>query len=183
MLKPNNAWKWFYDKKGKSLMLDLGQDMVFSVGFAEKELIPDAFKASTFTVEDATLFQTFWSGVEALNLSGPRKTELVLNAVAAARFHKPILPKSWFFQRNQRAFAIEVGTLVQLKTDHSCEPFLVVENTGHASFCLLAGEGECWLNETKRMSFSQGIKVMNDCMSLYRFISSQDPNSNFALVG
>lgn len=182
MLKPNSTWKWFYSQKDKSLMLDLGQDMVFSVGFKEKQLVPDAFNASTFTVEDAALFQTFWNGVESLDLSSPRKTELVLNAVAAARFYKPMLPKSWFFQRNQHTFAAEAGTLVQLKTDYSCEPFLVIENSGSASFCLLAGEGDYRLDENKILSFGQGIKVMNDCMLLYRFNHNNNRKGNFALV-
>ncbi len=43
MLKPNNAWRWYFDDASTSLMLDLGHDMVFRVAINAKHLIPDAF--------------------------------------------------------------------------------------------------------------------------------------------
>ncbi|MGL5250270.1 MAG: cell division protein ZapC, partial [Enterovibrio sp.] len=31
MLKPTDAWKWYFDPTLQSLMLDLGEEMVFRV--------------------------------------------------------------------------------------------------------------------------------------------------------
>ncbi len=56
MLKPNNAWRWYFDDASTSLMLDLGDDMVFRVAINAKHLIPDAFSTSPFSVEDAFAF-------------------------------------------------------------------------------------------------------------------------------
>ncbi len=109
MLKPNNAWKWYFDEVGESLMLDLGQEMVFRVAIEKKHLIPDAFIESPFSVDDASLFQTYSEAVSVLGLSGPRKAELILNAVAAKRFHKPLLPKSWFFQGQETQISPEIA--------------------------------------------------------------------------
>ncbi|MBV7296857.1 cell division protein ZapC [Enterovibrio paralichthyis] len=182
MLKPNNAWKWYFDEVGESLMLDLGQEMVFRVAIEKKHLIPDAFIESPFSVDDASLFQTYSEAVSVLGLSGPRKAELILNAVAAKRFHKPLLPKSWFFQGQEVQISPEIGQIVELKTEHGSEAFLVIENAGTASLCMHASESPLALTDTKQMRFCEAIKVMNDRLSTYQ--QQYDSGSgHYALVG
>ncbi|MGO2457648.1 MAG: cell division protein ZapC, partial [Vibrio casei] len=56
MLKPSDTWKWYYDETNKSLMLDLGLDMVFSVNLPEKLLINSAFQENQFSVDDASSY-------------------------------------------------------------------------------------------------------------------------------
>ncbi|MEZ8142499.1 cell division protein ZapC [Enterovibrio sp. FF113] len=182
MLKPNNAWKWYFDKEAQALMLDLGEDMVFQVAIECKQLIPDAFAETPFSVDDASLFQAYFDAVDALSLSGPRKAELVLNAVAANRFHKPLLPKSWFFQEQEGYSAAEAGSLVTLKTEHGSESFLVIENAGIASLCMHAGESPLALTDTKQMRFCEAVKVMNDRLSIYQQ-QYDNGSGHYALVG
>ncbi|MFL7011944.1 cell division protein ZapC [Enterovibrio norvegicus] len=182
MLKPNNAWKWYFDTDANALMLDLGSDMVFKVAIEKKHLIPDAFVDTPFSVDDASLFSTYSDAVSQLPLSGPRQAELVLNAVAANRFHKPLLPKSWFFETQAGHTTPAVGSIVDLKTEHGSESFLVIENAGCASLCMHASESTLALTDTKQMRLCEAIKVMNDRLSLNQ--QQYDSRSgHYALVG
>ncbi len=182
MLKPNYAWKWYFDAEMTSLMLDLGQNMVFQVGIQQKHLIPDAFTEASFNVDDAALFQTFIEAIQPLSLSSARKTELALNAVAAHRFHKPLLPKSWFFHTQEDAFSPETGSLIELTNDFGKGYFIVIENAGTASLCMLAEEKPFKLTETKEMVFCESIKSMNDRFSLLTE-EKVYKNGHFAMVG
>ncbi|OZS42647.1 cell division protein ZapC [Photobacterium sanguinicancri] len=162
MLKPNNSWKWYFDQQHNSLMLSLGKDMVFRTAIPAKFLITCAMQENTFTVDDATAFETFKSSIEHLDLPKPRKAELALNAVAAGRFHKPMMPKSWFFQTQSHGYEPEQGEIVTLATETGHGKFIVIENSGSASLCMLAEQETLALNSTKEMNYCDTIKVMND---------------------
>lgn len=183
MLKPNNAWKWYFDKECNALMLDLGNEMVFRVSIEAKLLIPDAFNESPFSVDDASLFQTFSNAVKSLELSGPRKAELILNAVAANRFHKPVLPKSWFFESQQKEMAPQCGEVIRLTSlSGESAPFLVIENAGSASLCMQAADSDMALSDSKTLPFCGAIKVMNDRLSQF-LVQPDSSRGHFALVG
>ncbi|OOE52454.1 cell division protein ZapC [Salinivibrio kushneri] len=184
MLKPNNAWRWYFDNTSNSLMLDLGDDMVFRVAVNAKHLIPDAFSSSPFSVEDASLFQRLTEPLSNLSLSGPRQAELALNAVAAYRFHKPVLPKSWFFEPQQDTIATpEWGQIVELTSQTGDRaPFIIIENAGSASLCMLAREADFELSANKKMAFCGAIKVMNDRLS-QPICQTNSQKGRFALVG
>lgn len=179
MLKPNNSWMWYYDAKSDSLMLDLGDEMVFRVSIPTKHLVTSAYERTVFTVDDATVFQTFKEGIAHLDLSEPRKAELALNAVAASRFHKPMMPKSWFFEAQEGNCEPENGDIVTLTTQFGEAKYLIIENSGCASLCMLADVAPIALTSTKEMAFCDTIKVMNDRMKAY----AQELPVNFALVG
>ncbi len=182
MLKPSNTWKWYYDEEVDSLMLDLGHNMTFFPVFKICCLVPDAKinKLKPFTVEDANMFQLFTTAVDKLNLSSTKKTELILNAVTAFKYHKPELPKSWFFKPNLHQLTPEIGDIVDLKTEFNRDAFLIIENSGVASFCIYAGEGTFSLTENKSLSFCQGIKVMNDRFCVH--LDNDSNNDGYALV-
>ena len=179
MLKPNNSWMWYYDPKNDSLMLDLGDEMVFRVSIPTKHLVTSAYDRTVFTVDDATVYQTFNEGIAHLELSEPRKAELALNAVAASRFHKPMMPKSWFFETQQSGCEPEMGDIVTLTTESGTAKYLVIENGGCASLCMMAQVEPVALTSTKEMAFCDTIKVMNDRMQPF----AKEFPLNFALVG
>lgn len=184
MLKPNNVWKWYFDTKAQALMLDLGQDMAFQVAISKKHLVPDAFVSASFTVDDAALFQLYLEAILHLPMLGPAKTELALNAVAAHRFHKPVLPKSWFFNTQHIHYSPSTGCIVTLENELSRGSFLVIENTGCASLCMLVDEVAFKLNEVKEMRFFDVIKVMNDRLLIEKQENTRNPYNRgyFALV-
>ncbi|UXH99875.1 cell division protein ZapC [Photobacterium sp. TY1-4] len=179
MLKPNNSWTWYFDSRHDSLMLDLGDEMIFRVSIPTKHLITAAYERTDFTVDDASVYQTFVESIADLELSEPRKAELALNAVAASRFHKPMMPKSWFFHTQGETCEPQEADIVTLETEFGTAKYLVIENSGCASLCMLAEESPLSLTSTKEMAFCDTIKVMNDRMQAYII----EKHVNFALVG
>ncbi len=180
MLKPSDTWKWYYNETNKSLMLDLGRDMVFSVNFPPKLLVNSAFEDNEFTVEDASCFHLFRQQVDVLPLSEPRKAELTLNCVAAKRFHKPVQPKSWFFSSQGGDFVPQEGEIVHLRNCFSEGHFIVVEVGDCASICINVGLREFSLTESKVLKFGEPIKVMHD---RFAKVHIQHDYQHLAMVG
>ena len=179
MLKPNNDWKWYFDQKSDSLLLDLGNEYVFCVSIPVKQMVPTAKMSSSFSVNDAAIFQSFSESIRGLCVIDNRGPELLLNAVAAVRFHKPVMPKSWFFSKTEYEYNPEQGEIVTLFNELNIGRFLVLENSGAASLCICIDES-FQLTENKTLQFCETIKVMNDRMAQYQ---QQTLDNNFALVG
>ena len=108
-----------------------------------------------------------------LNLSEPRQAELALYCAAAKRFHKPVQPKSWFFNpASDGGYTPEEGDFVQLSNDYSEGYFIVLEVGDSASLCSLVCQNSFILDGVKSLKFGQAIKVMHDRMSTANHILS-----------
>ncbi|MGV2988995.1 cell division protein ZapC [Vibrio sp. E150_011] len=181
MLKPSDTWIWYMDEDENSLMLDLGNEMVFKTNLSRKLLVECAMGQNNFTVDDASAFQIYKDQISTLDLSEPRQAELALYCVAAKRFHKPVQPKSWFFDHQNTVFEPEEGELVRLTNQHSAGFFIVLEVGESASLCALVDLEAFNLTSSKGVQFGQSIKVMHDRMaSAHLYMTSLEP---IALVG
>ncbi|WP_456297362.1 cell division protein ZapC [Vibrio sp. AK197] len=165
MLKPNDKWTWYYDDGEGYLMLDLGQDMVFKTNLSRKLIVDCAEGVNEFSVDDASAFQTYKEQVSMLPLTQPRQAELVLYCVAAKRFHKPVQPKSWFFDsQSDGSYVPEEGDLISLTNSYGDSHFIVLDVGENASLCASINLDECALNGSKTLKFGEAIKVMHDRM-------------------
>ena len=167
MLKPKDTWNWYFDGRENALMLDLGDDMLFRVNLPKKLLVDCAFSSNSFSVEDATSFQIFREQAAKISLSEPRRAELILNCVAAKRFHIPIQPKSWFFdyQSESEGYEPQEGDFIHLQNKHGEDGYFIVVDCGEsASLCVYIELGEFNLNGSKQLRFGDPIKVMHDRM-------------------
>lgn len=180
MLKPKDTWNWFYEEQAAALMLDLGNDMLFKVNLPKKLLVNCAYSQCEFNVDDASVFQIFEEQTQLLDLSEPRKAELILNCVAAKRFHKPVQPKSWFFDSQGEDFLPKEGDIVHLTNRYNSGYFMVVEVCENASLCVFIEQTEFSLDGCKSLTFSQPIKVMHDRMVCANHLFETMP---IALVG
>lgn len=181
MLKPSDTWIWYMDEDEGSLMLDLGDEMVFKTNLSRKLLVDCAMGQNNFTVDDASAFQTFKDQIGILGLSEPRQAELTLYCVAAKRFHKPVQPKSWFFDHQNGSYQPQEGDLVRLVNQHSEGFFIVLEVGESASLCALVDLESFSLTPSKGVQFGQSIKVMHDRMACaHQFMRINQP---IALVG
>lgn len=181
MLKPSDKWTWYYDDSEQHLMLDLGNDMVFKTNLSRKLIVECAIGINEFSVDDASAFQTYKEQISHLNLSEPRQAELALYCVAAKRFHKPVQPKSWFFDSLSDGSCVpEEGDFVKLANGHGEGAFIVLEVGDSASLCASIKLDEFNLNGYKSLQFGQAIKVMHDRMSVINHHFLVQP---MALVG
>lgn len=165
MLKPNDKWSWYYSDSESCLMLYLGDEMVFKTNLYRNLLVDCAFAENHFSVDDASAFQTYKEQIAYLGLSEPRQAELALYCVAAKRFHKPVQPKSWFFDHQGYGFEPSEGDIVRLVNGYSQGYFIVLEVGDCASLCALVDLDAFILNGSKQLEFGQVIKVMHDRMA------------------
>lgn len=165
MLKPSDKWTWFYDDSEGHLMLDLGDGMLFKTNLPRKLIVDCAIGINEFSVDDASAYQTYKEQIAHLGLVEARQAELALYCVAAKRFHKPVQPKSWFFDSlSDGNFTVEEGDFVQLDASGTSGTFIVLEVGECASLCASVSLEEFQLNSAKSLAFGQAIKVMHDRM-------------------
>ena len=142
-----------------------------------KDLIPCAFQTNQFNVEDAQAFHTFRDSIATLPLNEPRQAELNLNCVAAKRFHKPVQPKSWFFDAGNGVDIPCEGMLVQMQNSLNQGIFIVVEAGDNASICALVDLEDFQLNGYKTLKFGDMVKVMHDRMTHIEYVEVAQPIS------
>ncbi|EEZ87067.1 conserved hypothetical protein [Vibrio harveyi 1DA3] len=161
-------------------MLDLGEEMIFQTNLCRKLLVNCAFSDNEFTVDDASAFQTYNERIRCLDINEYRQAELTLYCVAAKRFHKPVQPKSWFFDAQCDGHEPEEGDMVFLTNRYSEGVFVVLEPGETSSLCAYVGQEEFLLDGNKTLQFGQPIKVMHDRMVCANHLFMMAP---MAMVG
>jgi len=94
--------------------------------------------------------------------------QIVLNAIAAKAFYKPLMPKSWFFSTAPSVSSALPGKIVKLQSAYHSKHYIVVESNTTASTLLLIESGH-QLDEKKSLSQFGLIKVMNDRLIPVKF--------------
>jgi cell division protein ZapC len=166
MLQPTNQWKWQFCQQKEQLSLDIDPTMAFTTAYQGKQLTNEVHDDTAFSIDDAYYYQYITAQLQSLSCwSEPQMVQMALNATAVFRFHKPMMPKSWFFKSNEVAVhnaqqATQQTTRV-LYTQFGSAEFLVVEQNESVALCMLLDES-LQLNESKSMAQFDVIKVMND---------------------
>lgn len=160
--RPTDSWRWYFDREHDSLMLEVSHDMVFRSCYSSKMLIPDVFCEFPFSVSDATAYYQFYDNCHYLDLNNAQKIELSINAIVAANFLKPQMPKSWYFIQQPMFFLPKTADIVEVNMQEGSQKLylMVVEAGSNASLCVIAQPSFVAMNKT--FNFAEAIKVMND---------------------
>ena len=169
LIKPNKDWQWNFCHDKNRLLMELGDGMVFVSAFKKSELVNDAFSDKRFSIEQNEDFTLLMEKLDGqLPLPEDFIYQIVLNAVAAKSFYKPLMPKSWFFATAPSVSSAQVGNIVKLQSATQTRHYLVVESNTTASTLLLI-EREHQLDDTKSLAQFSLIKVMNDRLIPVKF--------------
>ncbi len=169
LIKPSKDWQWNFCHDKNRLLMDLGDGVVFVSAFKAAELVNDAFTPSRFSIEQNEDFTTFMERLDGqLPLPDDFIYQIILNAVAAKSYYKPLMPKSWFFETAQSVSSAQVGKVVKLQSAQEVRHYLIVESNATASTLLLI-ESAHQLNEHKKLTQFGLIKVMNDRLMPVKF--------------
>jgi len=166
MLTPTKDWYWQYDEQQKRLTLDLGEDMLFVTPYATKQLSGGVLVSQGFSLENMEFYTRLQQELEAsgLKLSPAMKTQIAINATAVKSFYRPLMPKSWYFQR-QENFG-DFHQLSVLNSECGSALVLVIEREGQSALCMLLSQ-QLTLCEDKELNQFDVIKVMQDCLCPY----------------
>jgi len=169
LLKPSKDWQWNFCHDNNRLTLDLGDNMVFVSAFKQAQLVKDAFNSRCFSIEDTAIFNLLMDKLEGqLPMPAEFICQIVLNAVAAKAFYKPLMPKSWFFNTAPSVSSALPGKVVKLTSAYDTKHYIVVESNTTASTLLLI-ESSQQLDEKKSLGQFGLIKVMNDRLIPVKF--------------
>lgn len=165
MFAPKEHWAWYFSQRDDRLLLDVGDGLVFETNLPAKLLTQCVGTRTNFTVDDASSFERFYHSLSVLPLSEDDKMTLVLNCIAAKRFHKPVLPKSWFFSVAPVFMLPKFGQLISLSNEFNQGHFIVLEVGENACFVINAEYDSFQLSENKNLAFGEAIKVMHNRVS------------------
>lgn len=163
--RPTDSWRWYFDNEHDCLMLEINHDISFRSCYPSKMFTPDVFCEFPFTVSNAASYYQFYDSCQPLNLTEAQKSELAINAIIAAHFIKPQMPKSWYFIPQDSFYMPNIADIVTvtLQTSGEILNLLVVEVGENASLCLVVDPPVKTAHKT--FHFAEVIKVMNNRLS------------------
>lgn len=164
MLEPKTEWYWYIEKH--TLCISLGDDLQFTTAYNLDKLVNTPHKQRLFNMADFECYLHLAEKLEesGIALSGAQTTQVLLNACAANAFHKPITPKSWYFEVQENFGVNRQLGLTEGKFGNGL--MLVLDQEYSTVTCMLLSP-ELQLNETKSMRQFQLIKVMSNRLIPY----------------
>ncbi|MCE0555475.1 MULTISPECIES: cell division protein ZapC domain-containing protein [unclassified Motilimonas] len=162
ILKPDDNWLWKFDKTQSQLCLELGDELVFQPYLNRKKMVAFPKSVMPFTVDDAAIYYQLLEQLSDYDLPSAVKVYWILNAITAIRFHKPMMPKSWFFEVQAGCYRPEQGEMIELACNAQQRArYLVLESNSQVSLCMLVDPKHEFSHQKALQQFDV-IKVMND---------------------
>jgi cell division protein ZapC len=97
MLQPMSDWYWF--SENNHLMLSMGKEWQCTTAYGQQHIVDLPKSHQLFSLSDTECYLTLANKLFASSgqFSEAQLTHILINATAAIMFHKPVSPRSWFF--------------------------------------------------------------------------------------
>jgi cell division protein ZapC len=149
-------WYWF--SENGQLMLSMGDEWQCTTAFGEKQIIDLPSSHQLFSLSDTEYYLAFANHLVAsgAQFSDAQLTHILINATAAINFHKPISPKSWFFDEIE-SYGFH-HRLARVSNKYNSAAVLVLTDEKSLVTCMLISS-KLQLNENKLLAQFELIKL------------------------
>lgn len=156
MLQPRSDWYWF--SESGQLMLSMGKEWQCTTAFGEKQIIDLPKSQQLFSLSDTEYYLGFANHLHACGaqFSDAQLTHILINATAAIMFHKPISPKSWFFDEIE-AYGFH-HRLARVSNKYNSAAVLVLTDEHALVTCMLISS-KLQLNDNKILKQFELVKL------------------------
>ncbi len=161
IITPDETWRWSFDERRQSLVLDLNDNMQFASVIPTKQLTVKSSFAEDFSVDDSSYYYHFLECLGEFPFSDPERVQIVLNAIAAIRYVKPLVCQSWFYKDVGLVDeAPELGEVFSIITEHTYGDVMVISPGDNASLCIVISRS-IKLDSDKTLLQCSICKLMN----------------------
>lgn len=156
MLKPLSDWYWF--SENSQLMLSMGNEWQCTTAYGQNHIVDLPKSDQLFSIRDTECYLALSDSLFACDrqFSDAQLTHILINATAAIIFHKPVTPKSWFFDEVDSYGAHH--RLARLGNKFNSGIVVVLTDEHSLVTCMLISP-RLQLNETKYLAQFDLIKV------------------------
>ena len=156
MLQPMSDWYWF--SENNRLMLSMGKEWQCTTAFGQQQIIDLPKSKQLFNLTDTECYLTFANHLidSGGQFSDAQLTHILINATAATMFHKPVSPKSWFFDEIE-SFGFH-HRLARVSNKINSGVVLVLTDEHSLATCMLISS-KLLLNENKILNQFDLIKL------------------------
>ena len=156
MLQPMSDWYWF--SENSRLMLSMGKEWQCTSAYGQQQIIDLPKSEQLFSLSDTECYLTLANHLLASGgqFSDAQLTHILINATAAMMFHKPVTPKSWFFDEIE-SFGFH-HRLARVVNKFNSGVVLVLTDEHSLATCMLISS-KLQLNENKSLRQFDLIKL------------------------
>jgi cell division protein ZapC len=168
ILVPDDSWRWSFDAQRQKILLDLTDNMQFATAIPAKQLADKSAFSEAFTVDDSSLYFHFLECLGEFPFTDPERVQIVLNAIAAVKYTRPLVSQSWYYQDvDMLSDAPELGEVFSVLTGSMYGDVMVISPGSTASLCIVISQA-IELDTDKVLSQSAVCKLMNGKLLPYQ---------------
>ncbi|MCF2947139.1 cell division protein ZapC [Paraglaciecola aquimarina] len=157
---------WFWFTENSQLMLSMGSEWQCTTAYGQKHIVDLPSVKKLFSLRDTESYLSMANYLQSsgANLTDAQLTHTLINATAALQFHKPISPKSWFFDEIDNPGSHH--KLARINNIFGSGVVLVLLDEGVLATCMLISN-QIQLNENKQLQKFDLVKVAKNRLEPY----------------
>lgn len=168
ILVPDEKWRWSFDEQRQKICLDLSADMQFASAIPVKQLATKSAFTAPFTVDDTSHYFHLLECLGEFPFTDPERVQIVLNAITAIKFTRPLVSQSWYYQDvDMLPNEPELGEVFSIVTERMYGDVMVISPGNTASLCIVISQA-IELDAEKVLKQSAVCKLMNSKLLPYQ---------------